>query len=292
MATVPASYWKQVQSSGLAVPSDRPLDDLTAELTRMLGDTDPETRDGTAYPTLATWIGRGVYDDLLVGLGDGMAAGLQVGLGEHDTDSVFRRSFSALILDCCLARDNQRPAVPAGKVLEWGDRVMTWLVGERDVRGFVAGKGWAHTVAHGADVLGTLADSPHVTAPELGVVLDVVAERVVLPVDRLFAHGEPDRLAAAAMRVLRRDVLEMDVVEPWVARLSGAAAQMGAPDGGDPFLAGGNAQAFLRALHLQLAIGPRPPWLRADLLLCVIEGLRASNPHYLQAAVSPVPDET
>ena len=81
---------------GPAVPSDRPLGDLTAELTRMLGDTDPETRDGTAYPTLATWVSRGVYDDLLVGLGDGMAAGLGVGLGERDTDSVFRRSFSQM----------------------------------------------------------------------------------------------------------------------------------------------------------------------------------------------------
>ena len=42
----------------------------------MLGSTDPEVRDGTAYPALATWIDRGVYDDLLAGLGDGMAAGL------------------------------------------------------------------------------------------------------------------------------------------------------------------------------------------------------------------------
>ena len=64
---MPGPYWKQVAASGLAVPQDRPLDDLTAELTRMLGDTDPEARDGTAYPTLATWVERGVYDDLLSG---------------------------------------------------------------------------------------------------------------------------------------------------------------------------------------------------------------------------------
>ena len=32
------SYWRQVQAEGLAVPTDRPLDDLTAELTRMLGE--------------------------------------------------------------------------------------------------------------------------------------------------------------------------------------------------------------------------------------------------------------
>ncbi len=220
-------YWKQVVASGLAVPQDRPLGDLTAELTRMLGDTDPEARDGTAYPTLATWVSRGVYDDLLVGLGDGMAAGLGVGLGERDTDSVFRRSFSALVLDCCLARDNERPLVPSGKVLEWGDRLATWLLRERDLRGFVPGKGWAHAVAHGADGLGTLAQSPHVAVNELTVLLDVIADRLLLPVDRLFTNGEPDRLAVATMSVLRRNVVPMKVLEPWIARIAATAAGLG-----------------------------------------------------------------
>src|SRR4029079_3334962 len=40
MRFMPGQYWKHVVASGLEVPQDRPLDDLTAELTRMLGDTD------------------------------------------------------------------------------------------------------------------------------------------------------------------------------------------------------------------------------------------------------------
>jgi Protein of unknown function (DUF2785) len=284
MVVMPGQYWKQVAASGLAVPQDRPLDDLTAELTRMLGDTDPEARDGTAYPTLATWVARGVYDDLLSGLGDGMAAGLGVGLGEKDTDSVFRRSFSALILGECIARDNKRPLVPGSKVLEWGDRVATWLLRERDLRGFVPGKGWAHAVAHGADSLSTLAQSPHVAANELTVVLDVIADRVLLPVDRLFTNGEPDRLAATTMAVLRRNIVSLRVIEPWIARLAATASSRASYDDRDPHLKGGNAESFLRALHLQLALGPRPPEVRPDLLLVLVDALRATNPQYLQAA--------
>ena len=53
-------YWNHVQATGFAVPADKPLDDLTAELTTMLGSTEAEVRDGTAYPALATWIGEGV----------------------------------------------------------------------------------------------------------------------------------------------------------------------------------------------------------------------------------------
>jgi hypothetical protein len=279
------SYWSQVHAEGLAVPSDRPLDELTAELTRMLGSTDPAQRDGTAYPTLSTWVDRGVYDDLLTGLGDGMAAGLRVGIGETGTDTVFRRSFSALVLAKCIARDNSRPLLPGGKILDWGDRIATWLLRERDLRGFVPGKGWAHAVAHGADAMGTLAASPHLATPELTVVLDVIADRVLLPVDQLFGAGEPDRLALATMKVLRRNLVPLTVIEPWIARLAAAAGTRGSYDDRDPFLAGGNAEAFLRALHLQLALGPRPPELRPDLLLVMVQALKSTNPDYLMPPV-------
>ena len=277
------SYWQQVHADGLAVPSDRPLDELTAELTRMLGDPDPALRDGTAYPTLTTWVDRGVYDDLLAGLGDGMAIGLLVGLGEQNTDTIFRRSFSALVLGECIARDNVRPLLPGGKILDWGDRLATWLLRERDLRGFVPGKGWAHAVAHGADALATLANSPHLATPELTVLLDVIADRVVLPVDRLFSAGEPDRLALATMNVLRRNVVPLRVLEPWIARLAAVAGTRSSYDNRDPYLVGGNAESFLRALYLQLSLGTRPPQMRSDLLLVVVDALKSTNAAYLVA---------
>ena len=280
---MPGSYWKQVHATGLAVPQDRPLDDLTAELTRMLGDPDPAQRDGTAYPTLTTWIDRGVYDDLLAGLGDGMAIGLQVGIGEVGTDTVFRRSFSALVLGECIARDNHRPLLPGGKILEWGDRLAAWLLRERDLRAFVPGKGWAHAVAHGADSLAILASSPHIAQPELTVILDVIADRVLRRVDRLFTNGEPGRLAFATMNVLRRNVVPLRVLEPWVRRLAVAASTRSTYDGRDPYLLGGNAEAFLRALYLQLAMGARPPQVRSDLLLVVVDALKATNSAFLSA---------
>lgn len=275
-----ASYWRQVQEADFEVPADRPLDDLTAELTRMLGSNDPAVRDGTAYPALATWTSRGVYDDLLSGLGDGMAAGLAVGLGDRETDTVFRRSFSVLVLGECVARDNKVGLVPSPKVLEWGDRISTWYLRERDLRGFVPGKGWAHAVAHGADAIGTLAESPHFANPELTVLLDVIADRLTLPVDAPFAHGEPDRMAAATMCVLRRNVVPLSVLEPWVARLA-AAATARALRGTDPFLQRSNSEAFLRALYLQLSLAPNPPVCRPDMLLVLVDALRRTNPYYL-----------
>jgi hypothetical protein len=271
-----SAYWVKVLDDDHSVPTDRPLADLTAELTQMLGDPDPRVRDDLACRTLAAWIRRGEYDDLLPGLGDGMATGLRSGLGQSDTDGVFRRSFSALILAECIARDTERPLVPGGKVLEWGDRIATWLLEEQDLRGFVPGKGWAHAVAHGADALATLAGSPHVGKAELNVLLDVISERLALPVAQLFTHGEPDRLAMATMALLRRDRVPIEALEPWVVRLGETARHQ--PTDGDPYLVSGNTEAFLRSLYLQLALGPKPPTVRADLLLLLVDELRASNP--------------
>ena len=278
------SYWESVQATGLAVPSDRPLDELTAELTRMLGDPDPELREHIAVPTLLTWLRRGVYDDLLAGLGDGMAAGLRVGLAEPGGPSdgpsdhtVFRRSWSAVVLAACVDRDIERPLVPGNKILEWGDRLATWLLREQDLRDFVPGRGSARAIGHGADALGVLARSPHVSRPELTVLLDVVADRVLTRSDVAFGLDESDRLAAATVAVLRRNVLPLAVLEPWVARVAGAATRPESASDRAAWALATNAQSFLRSLQLQLALGPVQPEVRSDLLLVLIEALRRTN---------------
>jgi hypothetical protein len=277
------AYWNPVRSAEMRVPTDRPLPDLTAELTTMLGSTDPMERDEIAYPILATWVAEGVYDDLLSGLGDGMAAGLLRGLGESGTDTVFRRSFSALVLAECIAHDNARNLLPAERVLEWGDRITGWLVRERDVRGFVPGKGWAHALAHGADAMGVLALSSHCGLNELTVLLDVIGDRVIEPTPAPLSSGEPDRLARATMTVFRRRLVPLRMIEPWLARIT-AAATARVPADQDPYLVTGNPEAFLRALHLQVALAPEPIGVRADLLLAIVDALRATNPHFLRSS--------
>jgi hypothetical protein len=280
-------YWQEILSTGLAVPNDRPLGDLTAELTTMLGSPDPEQRDGTAYPSLSTWIYRGVYDDLLSGLGDWMAAGLTVGLGEVGTDSVFRRSFSVLALAECLARDNVKLLLPSARVFDWGDRVASWFLRERDTRGYVPGKGWAHAIAHGADAIGILAQSPYFATNELTVFLDVLADRLLMKDSDLLVAGETDRMAAATMQILRRNVISLKVLEPWIFRIAAGANPFGSSGEHDPYQLAGNAQAYLRSLHVQLTLASNPPAVRPDLILVLIEALKNTNFPFLSPINSP-----
>ncbi|MGH3445048.1 MAG: DUF2785 domain-containing protein [Nocardioidaceae bacterium] len=279
-----SAFWDRVVAEGHKVPrdpQDPPLADLTAELTAMLGDPDPYRRDEVAYPTLATWVEDGVYDQLLEGLGDGMTEGLLVGLGEADTDTVFRRSFSVLVLAECIVRDQSEHLLTPETTLRWGDRLAGWLVRERDLRGFVPGKGWAHAVAHGADAVLALALSDGIGRLELTVLLDVVADRLLVATEHRFVHGEHDRLARATLGILRRDLVDMSVLEPWLARLATAAAQGERPVDGPADVVADNVDSYLRALHLQVALAPNPPVCRADLLLALIDRLREVHPGLL-----------
>ena len=290
-------FWQQVLESDMTVPATPPLNDLTAELVSMLGSLDPVERSGIAYPVLATWLASGVYDDLLVSFGDGVATGLTVGLGEPNGERVFRRTFSALILAGCVTRDNAAHLLPVDAVVTWADRGLTWLVREVDLRGFVPQRGWAHAVAHGADLIGALARNRHFNATELTVLLDVIADRLVAPTAYRLAHGEDGRLAYATMTILHRDALPTDLLEAWVRRLE-ATANRRPPDDlgpGDewPAAAVQNTRSFLRAFYLQLAMGVHghtpedaahfagAPSARADLLLmlrdAIIPSLRSAG---------------
>ncbi len=302
-------YWQAVLDADCRVPQDRSLTELTTELVTMLGDPDPQRRDGLACAVLLRWLAEGVFDDVLAALGDGVSAGLRTGLGEDGTDTVFRRSCSAVVLARAVHRDNDRNLLTDDAVLRWGDRAATWYVRERDLRGTVPGKGGAHCLAHGADVIGALARSRRFGTAELEVLLDVVTERLAAPSAHRWQPEDTDRLAYAVLTVLHRGLVPGDRVTEWVGRL-GRAAEPGSPSApgqreNRPAADGPATRvyAFLHALHAQLLLGVRgrpdvpgdaelfggTPPARADVVLAVQAELRAARPA-LFAPVAPRPD--
>lgn len=277
------SYWARVLDSAAIVPADRPLDEMTVELVEMLGEPDPYPREELAGQILMTWITNGVYDDLLPGVGDGMCEGLTIGIGTDGTDTIFRRSYSAVILTAVLARDNKIHSVHPATVLRWGDQGLGWLVRERDLRGFVTGKGWANAVAHGAGFVGALARSRHLDEGGLMVILDAVADRLLAPTPYSLTQGEDDRLAHATMALLHRNVVDMALLGPWVERI---AALWKADADGPRAPQVGNAIGFVRALHAQLLLGVEVAGLdpdvavRVELLGALQQALRTVGPWY------------
>lgn len=239
MSAVRSVDWREVSASGFPVPADRSLSELATELTEMLGDPDVTVREDTAVTTLTAWLDRGVFDDLLPGLGDGMVAGLTMSAGSG------RRACSAVVLGRCIARDDAERRVSAEKVLAWGDWLITWWLVETEDR----------PKARGAEALAALAHHPACSRAELTVLLDVIGERAAGLTD----NDTADALALATLAVLRRDLLPFDTVTEWLDGL-------------------GDVAAYLRSLYLHLGLVADPPPERADLLLLVVDRLRALHP--------------
>jgi hypothetical protein len=188
--------WARIRADGFAVPTDRPLGDLVAELSSMLRSPDPVVRDTHAYATLATWIANGALGtDQLRALGDEMVA-------RFDDAEIQARTFAPLILDVIVSTGVFEPS--------WVPPFERWYVAEEDLRGFDPKLGWLHAVAHGSDLLAALARVPAVEPVEM---LRLGIGRILTPTEYVLGSLEDDRLGfALAVALARPDLSAADAV--------------------------------------------------------------------------------
>lgn len=212
-------FWAALAADDYALPpgEDRRL--LLDEVIGMLGDPDPDVRDEIGYTVIASWIVQGVLTpDDLRHVRAAVTANLRAGLGERDTDSVILRSFSALALSLVAYGESKRPFLTAEEYDLLVNDALDYLTAERDLRGYVPGKGWLHAAAHTADLIKFLARSPQATAAQLDRMLTAVAARVATA-DQPFTHGEDERLTLAVGDLCKRGVLGPDSIEAFADRL-------------------------------------------------------------------------
>lgn len=259
--------WARVRADGFAVPTDRPLTDLVAELSGMLRSPDPVVRDLQAYATLATWIGTGVLaPEELRRLGDEMVA-------RFGDPEIQARTFAPLILDAVVSAGVFEPA--------WVPPFERWYVAEEDLRGHDAKLGWLHAIAHGADLLGTLGRLPAVEPVEM---LRLGIGRVLTPTAYVLRDLEDDRLGyALAATLTRADLTETDATG-WLD--PAARALVGRPPDGIPAEVT-NTLRTLRVVYVLVDRGVRlgdsvvqVPY-RAAVLDRLAEVFRASSPYSL-----------
>ena len=266
---------QSIVDSNFEIPSGRDLALLTGDLLPLLGSTDSHLREGT-LETLGHWGEAGRYSDAeLRAIGRRTADNLAIGLGESGTDTVFLRSFSALILEMVVQTDDVRglgisgdrtPFLAHDQILGWYETALAGFAGEEDFRGFVDGRGWAHALAHKADLLGTLARGQHLDASRLEKILTAIAEKLARPAAAVLTFEEDHRLVRAVVHVLLRNEVQAEFLRSWVDHL----AHM--PDGKtwgtvlglhECDQAGNRARVnvrnFLRSLYFVLLWGMRGP---------------------------------
>ena len=211
------AFWRAIARQKYAVPEHESADALAHELSALLASPDPELRDELAYSILTTWIYRKnrLSASTLISLTDEWRANLKSGLGEAGTNSVLKRSFSALMLSSMARREAKAPFMGAERYHSLVAEATTYLQAERDLRGYDAQLHWIHATAHTADLLTALADSPLLTKEEAAGMFHAIDTRLSTATD-VYIQGEQDRLAAAVVAVIRRKDFDAPTFASWL----------------------------------------------------------------------------
>jgi hypothetical protein len=255
-----SGFLEQVVESGGRLLEGMNEASFVRALLQNLASPDAYMRDKLTYRLLATVIPRNTLSDsdieglLRIAVDD---AHLFWGIGEVDEDSVFMRSFSVLLIPMIVGSDKKAGRLPAQVVTDVTDAVLRYAAMERDRRGYVPGKGWAHSVAHTADALMACGLHPTTSASQGKKILEGV--RLLATVSSPLAHLEDDRLAFAAFSIIRRGVTPEGDVERWI---DGFWLPEDEGHDGEETISGGNAEHFLRSLYFRfLHDNPASQWL-------------------------------
>ena len=255
-------FWRGLAEE-CAVPEGDSAAGLVREAVGFLGSTDPVWRDDIGYGVVATCVygkrrlnveERGELVDLL-------QANLRRGIGQVNDDSVLLRSFSALDLSVFAALELQTPALDEASYRRLLDAALAYLRDERDLRGFEPRVGWIHATAHAADLLKFLARDPRFGRSDQARLLDEVWIRMTTPGTPVFTHGEDERLAAAALSVVRRTDFEVSLLDPWLGRFVQLEKATWAvtPPQADALASSQNARNLLKSLYVLLSLpAPEP----------------------------------
>lgn len=214
------AFWKSIAEHNFADPPDESVGSLTLEIADLAGSTDPALRDTYGYETLAGWI----YRDHKLGPGEleplrkKLLTGMVFHIGESGTDTIFQRSFSALYMSLLAAEDLNRPFLSASAFQETFGAALHCYAEEKDLRGYVPDKGWAHATAHVADLLKFLARNEKISPDMQKRIVAAVAQRS-RTAGMVFTWGEDARMAAALLSLANRNDFDTGGFNEWFSAL-------------------------------------------------------------------------
>ena len=213
-------FWLSILKHNGAVPEGESAFGLARELSSLLGSPDPELRDDIAYSILDAWIvrQRRLSPSELLVLLDEWRANLRRGLGESGTDTVLKRSFSALCLASLAEYDLRSSFLDESHYRALLADALAYMKGERDLRGFDATKGWIHSTAHTADLLKPLAGNALFTKNDQQAVLAAISEKLS-SAPEVYTQGEQGRLAQTVVAIVKRTDFDGAAFDAWLAQL-------------------------------------------------------------------------
>lgn len=224
------------------------------EMIENIGSTDPILRDELIYTAFGTLIFKHHLDKqrleyILTKLLQSKSFLLNI--DQPMTDSVFTRSFTALAYAALLEYDSSKQIISPILVRKVIDATHEYMVKEVDLRGYIEHKGWAHAVAHGADLLDSIVKHPVATEDDAFQILQHIKRFLTI------AHGyqddEEERLARAFITLTKYHISEAFRVD-WLLQLEQSLAERYALEKGElqPYYAQLAFKNFLKSSYFLL----------------------------------------
>ncbi|GEL78223.1 DUF2785 domain-containing protein [Tenuibacillus multivorans] len=226
---------------------------LTKAMLTHLGSTDSELRDGLIYTQFVQLVLDDLFsdDELIQILETCMGEDFlydRIGIGE--SDAVFKRSFSSLLIAVILHKNAENQFLDLKKLIKVADRLLEYLQLEKDIRGYVEGKGWAHSIAHVADTLAELAKQPNL--PEVYLEKIFIAINWKMSFDkRLFSADEDERMTITVMNLLSSGLNTQTMIRS-IKHVAGELVNDFLTGQQSYFHSRMNYKAFLRSLYFNV----------------------------------------
>lgn len=196
-------------------------DTLLPNMVQEIGNPDQALRDQLIYPIFRELL-RNSYlsDEQFLLLFEYIVNHhlLYYGIGEQHTDSVFTRSYSALLLADILTVDAEKNVLPDNVLHAFFETCSSFLSQEQDTRSFVNEKGWAHSIAYGADLYCAIIRHPAFNQTNAPTMLQAV--KSCLWKNTVYIDDEEERFANIVQALITKGIEEQLLIE-WVEQLFG-----------------------------------------------------------------------
>lgn len=187
-----------------------------AALLPCLASPDPRLRDDIAFVQLSAWA-RG--SKLEAATLQRLRAELVAVLDAKADAAGVHQPFAVLTLAEVARADRLKPFMSSEQRAELVDHAARFLSGVRDYRGFIAGEGWRHGVAHGADLALQLGMNEALSAAQRQRLLEAVSAQVLADHRHAYRYGEGNRLARAALQLQLRLKPDEAALQAWLDQL-------------------------------------------------------------------------
>lgn len=232
---------------------DDDLSEIIPDMLNHIGSTDSYLRDDLIYSAFGTWILRhnAIDQEQLRRILPKILneQHMLYNIGEKNTDSVFRRSFSILLLPLILIAHRSQPFLTEPEVQQIKEKLLYFLGNEKDFRGFVSEKGWAHSIAHAADALDDLAQCSELSKTDLAEILEAI-RNVICIKDTSYIHGEDERIVTAVIAIIKRELLSEIEITQWTQSFADNVLSVKSMP--EKHIVRSNVKNFLQSLYFRL----------------------------------------